>query len=239
MGFAFLPELGLSGTQVTAFEKYRELLLAGNAKGDLTAITAPEEVEIKHFFDSLLLEQSPVWGEAVNDPRSLRAVDVGAGAGFPGIPLKILHDRLRLDILEATGKRVAFLKELAEALDLQEVRAFHLRAEEAGQDPAFRERYDWAFSRGVASLPVLLEYCLPLLKTGGYMAAYKGPAGLKEEEDARKAAGILGGKLAHIVKASLPEKQGERCILIYRKTKPSPKQYPRKPGIPAKQPVID
>ena len=281
MSFRYLPGLGLTPRQIKAFEQYRDLLLAGNKQVNLTAITAPEDIEIKHFLDSLLLSRYPAWrscfreayrdrirtadreepeeslilenrqeesvdlesrqGQGVSvripDP-GIRAADVGSGAGFPGIPLQIvIESRMRLDLLEASGKRVSFLQALIEALALPHTSAFHLRAEDAGQDPGYRESYDWVLSRAVAALPVLLEYCLPLLKTGGYFVAYKGPAGLREAKSAAKAAGILGAELCDAIKAALPEEQGQRSILIYRKTAPTPEKYPRRPGLPAKLPL--
>jgi 16S rRNA (guanine527-N7)-methyltransferase len=238
VSFPFLSEMGLTQAQAEAFARYREQLLEWNARVNLTAITEPREIEVKHFLDSLLLRDSALWQESMDgSAQPLRVADVGGGAGFPGMPLKIAYERIALDTLEASRKKVAFLQTLAESLGLEETRAFHLRAEEAGQDAAFREGFDWALSRGLASVSVLLEYCLPLLKLGGYMAAYKGPAGRAEAEEAEKAAALCGGSLAEVVSAALPEGQGERCILIYRKVKATPKRYPRRPGIPAKQPL--
>ncbi|MCL2121107.1 MAG: 16S rRNA (guanine(527)-N(7))-methyltransferase RsmG [Clostridiales bacterium] len=245
MSFRYLPELGLTHRQINAFEQYRELLLAWNKRFNLTTITGPEEIEIKHFLDSLLLSRYPIWQacfneayrERIQDPV-IRAADVGSGAGFPGIPLQIvIESRMRLDLLEASGKRVLFLQALIEALALPHTRALPIRAEDAGQDPGYRESYDWVFSRAVATLPVLLEYCLPLLKTGGYFVAYKGPEGPQEAKNGAKAATILGAALCDIHMALLPEEQGRRSILIYRKTAPTPKKYPRRPGMPSKQPL--
>ena len=252
MEFTYLPGLGLSEEQLKTFHKYRDFLLEWNTKVNLTAITDPEEVEIKHFLDSLLLKQCRLWQAAEGqlfrgagnnagvqsaNVSSVRVADVGGGAGFPGIPLKIMDGSITLDTFEASEKRVVFLQALAEALAFEGVRAVHLRAEEAGRDPLYRESYDRVVSRGVAAMPVLLEYCLPLLKVGGYMAAYKGPAGPEEAVAGKKAAALLGGKLEETFNATLPEGQGERCILIYRKVKPTPKKYPRRPGVPAKQPI--
>ncbi len=231
MAFDYLPALGFSEKQLQDFSGYREMLLDWNKQVNLTAITEPGEVEIKHFLDSLLLRQSPLWTGAG------KAADVGSGAGFPGLPLKIADEGFALDMFEASGKRVKFLQELADRLELKDTRSFHLRAEEAGRHPDFRESYDWALSRAVAALPVLLEYCLPLLRVGGFMAAYKGPGGREEAEEAKKAAALLGGRLAEVYEASLPLDQGERSILIYEKVAATPKPYPRRPGIPAKQPL--
>ena len=237
MSFPHLEALGLTLTQLEKFTRYRRLLTAWNTKVNLTAITADDAVEIKHFFDSLLLARYAGWQASAGNDSAIRVADVGAGAGFPGIPLKIIYETIRLDLFDASNKRVMFLQALAAELGLADVNAFHARAEDAGRDPRFRERYDWVVSRGVAPAPVLLEYCLPLVKVGGYLAAYKGPAGSEEGEASQKAATVLGGRLADIVEASLPEGMGERQILIYRKVAPTPKAYPRRPGLPAGQPI--
>jgi len=238
MAFMHLQDMGLSGPQLEAFGRFQAMLQEGNARANLTAITEPAEVEIKHFVDSLLLRQSALWRDSFTDKRRTpKIADVGGGAGFPGIPLKICDDHMALDVLEASEKKVRFLRELADALELTGMRAMHIRAEEAGRDPAYRETYDWTLARGLAATPVLLEYCLPLLKNGGYLAAYKGPSGLAEARQGRQAAGLLGGKLVDVVTASLPEGMGERCILIYRKMAATPKKYPRPPGTPAKKPL--
>jgi 16S rRNA (guanine527-N7)-methyltransferase len=254
--FSYLPALGLSQGQLEAFSLYRDMLLDWNAGFNLTAITDPKEVEVKHFVDSLLLERCGLWRVAFADAGAgakvsaadvggrvagagakVRVADVGGGAGFPGVPLRMLREDIALDIMEATGKKVQFLQALAEALQLGNMRAIHIRAEEAGQNPDHRGTYDWALARGVAAMPALLEYCLPPLKVGGFMAAYKGPARPEEAEAAQKAAAVLGGGLAEICRASLPEGQGERTIIIYRKLTPTPRQYPRKPGTPTRQPL--
>ena len=135
-------------------------------------------------------------------------------------------------------KRAAFLQALVGALELSNVKIIHKRAEDAGQDAVYRQKYDWVVARGVAAMPVLLEYCIPLVKEGGYFAAYKGPAGIKDARDGAKAATLLGGQLVDTIKASLPENQGERYILIYQKVAPTPARYPRRPGVPAKQPLV-
>jgi len=194
--------------------------------------------EIKHFVDSLILDVYPLWRRGYGDGCRLKVVDVGSGAGFPGIPLRIVNESMRLYIIEATAKRVAFLRELVRELSLSETEVVCARAEQAGQDRAFRDVFDWALVRGVAAMPVLLEYCLPLLRTGGHMAAYKGPGGADEIERGRRAARVLGGKLVDVLEDVLPEDMGERRILIYEKISPTPSKYPRNPGIPSKQPLL-
>lgn len=241
MAFLYLQESGLNEEQLRAFERFREMLIHANQTMNLTAITEPVEVEIKHFLDSLLIQKCGLWKKSIvscnKKPGGLKVADVGAGAGFPGIPLRILYEEIRLDVFEATEKRVLFMRELAQDIGLDPLRIFHMRAEDAGRDPEFRAHYDWVLSRGVASMPALLEMCLPLVKTGGYFAAYKGPSGEKEAQEWKAAAAILGGMLVETVQCELPEKQGERRIIIYQKVAPTPKGYPRKAGIPTKQPL--
>ena len=239
MSFRYIADQGLSSAQLDAFARYRELLLAWNTRMNLTAITEPIEIEIKHFLDSLLLGRSPHWQASVSTNASvpLRVADVGAGAGFPGVPLYIAYPGMHLDSMESTGKKVTFLQALAEALALANVTAIHSRAEDAGRSPLYREGYDWALARGVAAMPALLEYCLPLVRVGGHLAAYKGPDWEAEVEAGKKAAQACGGRWVDTVEASLPEGMGGRSILIYEKTKPTPNKYPRQPGVPSKQPI--
>jgi len=237
----YLREYGVDEKGLAAFALYRELLLQWNSKTNLTSITEKREIEINHFIDSLLLEEYPGWAQGIaalaDNTGKLSVVDVGSGAGFPGIPLRMIHEQLSLTIIEASGKRVAFLNELITALKLSDTQALHSRAEDAGQSPAHRARYDWALSRGVADTAVLLEYCLPLLKVGGYMAVYKGPGGRAEADASAKAAAILGSKLEAVWETSLPEDMGKRCILIYRKQSETPSKYPRRSGVPSRQPL--
>ena len=255
--YPYLRAEGLDDARIEVFRRFNACLIEGNARANLTAITAPEEVEVKHFLDSLCLRASKHWREKEGAPHigsacfkseatgdgaephhgSARIADVGGGAGFPGVPLMIADGDFALDVLEASRKKVDFIHLLANELGLIGLGAIHIRAEDAGRSLLYRERYDWTLSRGVAATPVLLEYCLPLLKIGGYMAAYKGPAGPDEAKTAKKAAALLGGKLIDVVSATLPKEMGERHILIYRKERPTPAAYPRKAGVPAKKPV--
>ncbi|MCL1848998.1 MAG: 16S rRNA (guanine(527)-N(7))-methyltransferase RsmG [Clostridiales bacterium] len=238
MGFEYLHTYGFSTRQIEAFQQYYAFLIQWNRKMSLTTITEARQVEVKHFIDSLLLRQSTIWmGSLQEKGASLRVADVGAGAGFPGVPLKIAHPQIQLDLLEATAKKVGFLQALTEALGLDGVGAVQIRAEEAGQDIRFRQRYDWVLSRGVANLRVLLEFCLPLVRLGGYMAAYKGPAWAQEVREGEAAAALLGGKLIEAMDTSLPDGMGERCILIYKKDRDTPALYPRTTGVPARKPI--
>ena len=208
------------------FDRYTELLREWNEKVNLTAITAPAEIEIKHYLDSLLLLKANCWRPA------LRIADMGSGAGFPGLPLKLAEPSAAVDLFDSSGKRVSFLNLVIAELALPAASAYHLRAEEAGQKKEFRESYDLVVSRAVAALPLLLEYCLPLVKPGGYFAAYKGP-GFQEE-----LAGLLRGQLDQVLEEELPEGQGSRNILMFKKTASLSGKYPRRPGIPAKQPLV-
>ena len=229
-------EIGTPIQKAEIFEQYRAALLRENKTVNLTAITDPEEVEIKHFIDSLLLLRSAQWKQSAGGSKQmLRVADVGSGAGFPGVPLAIVCENVQLDCLEASRKRSVFILRLAKELKLHRMRAVHIRAEEAGRNPQYRESYEWVVSRAVAPMPVLLEYCLPLVKIGGCFAAYKGAAESGEEDDA--IAQRMGGRLADVLHATLPMGKGERQIRLFKKLAHTPAQYPRRPGIPAKTPL--
>jgi len=222
----FLQEAmpGLGPAQYAQFERYYELLIAWNARMNLTAITEPMDVAYKHFLDSL--------AAAEHIPEGAACVDVGTGAGFPGIPLAILRPDLSMTLLDSLGKRVKFLEAVAAELNLP-LNCVHIRAEEAGKNPAHRERYDIALSRAVAPLNVLLELTVPLLKVGGLAIAYKGPAVAEEPwESAGKALGCtLAIKTAPVIRGE------ERRLAIAKKTVPTPARYPRKPGEPGRKPL--
>lgn len=217
---------------LSQFDRYTELLREWNEKVNLTAITAPAEIEIKHYLDSLLLLKANCWRPA------LRIADMGSGAGFPGLPLKLAEPTAAVDLFDSSGKRVNFLNLVIAELALPAASAYHLRAEEAGQKKEFRESYDLVVSRAVAALPLLLEYCLPLVKPGGYFAAYKGPGFQEELAGAGKALSLLRGQLDQVLEEELPEGQGSRNILMFKKTGSLSGKYPRRPGIPAKQPLV-
>jgi 16S rRNA (guanine527-N7)-methyltransferase len=226
-------ELGipLQPHQLAQFARYYERLVEVNKTMNLTAITEEKDVYIKHFYDSLTL--APLLpAESI---QSL--IDVGTGAGFPGIPLKIAFPHIRLTMLDSLNKRVTFLRELAEDLGLEGVEAVHGRAEEAGRQPRFRESFDVATARAVARLNVLSEYCMPFVRVGGIFAAMKGADVLEEISEAQSAISRLGGGSIRDELLSLPEGKGDRHILLVQKNKPTPKKYPRRPGIPAKQPI--
>jgi 16S rRNA (guanine527-N7)-methyltransferase len=224
----------LTAEQQAAFQLYYEQLVEWNGKFNLTTITGYEEVQIRHFLDSLscLLAEEVRW---VLDQGDARVVDVGTGAGFPGIPLKLLYPQVQLTLLEATGKKVTFLQHLVQQLGLRDVTAIHARAEELGRDRGHRERYDLALVRAVAELAVAVEYALPLCRVGGWTVAQKGEAGAAEAQAARPAIALLGGGPDRVVPVDLPGLRGDRCLVVIQKLRPTPPAYPRRPGLPAKR----
>jgi len=218
---AIMAEYGFSLTkeQENAFEIYKDMLLSWNERMNLTAITEAGEVEVKHFLDSLLLLS------AVEIPPSASLIDVGTGAGFPGVPVKIMRPALSLTLLDSLNKRMSFLTALSQALG-QENRMIHGRAEEYGRRPELREEFDFATARAVAALPALCEYCLPFVRVGGVFAALKGPDMGHEAASSSKAIGILGGSLREIKEFSLPGGH-LRSIVLIEKISQTPAKYPR------------
>jgi len=223
----------ITNHQVEQFTKYMELLKDWNTKINLTAIEDDKEIIIKHFIDSLSILPY------VKDQK-LKLIDVGTGAGFPGIPLKIVNKNINVTLLDSLEKRVKFLNEVIEAINISganEVRAVHGRAEDMGINPIYREKYDIAVARAVANLPVLLEYCLPFVKTNGIFIAMKG-SNTEEFDNCSKALDILGGKIEKIEKMELPFTNIERNVVVVRKFRQTPTKYPRKAGKPVKEPLI-
>ncbi|MCL5045960.1 MAG: 16S rRNA (guanine(527)-N(7))-methyltransferase RsmG [Actinobacteria bacterium] len=217
--------------RVRQFQRYLELLLDWNQRVNLTAITDPAEVGIKHFLDSLscLTVLKPT-------PR-MRLIDVGTGAGFPGLPLKIVSPGVKLTLLDSLQKRLAFLEVVVRELGLDGVELVHLRAEEAGQKKEFREGFDAAVARAVARLDVLAELCLPLVKVGGAFLAMKGSGAAEEAETAREAIMELGGEAGEIRSSVLPFLGDRRGIVVIRKVRGTPPRFPRKPGTPGRKPL--
>lgn len=213
------------------FDLYLSELINWNTKINLTAIKEPDAIIIKHFYDSILGMAIPLW----NGKGKL--LDIGTGAGFPGIPLKILNPELDVVLVDSLHKRVKFLDNLIDKLKLNNITAIHGRAEEIGRDETHRESYEWVVSRAVARLPVLAEYCLPLVKKGGKFLAYKGPEGETECQMGEKSVKILGGAVEKIYSFHLPMECGERNIIVISKKARTPDQYPRKAGIPEKKPM--
>lgn len=221
----------LSEKQLQQFDRYFSLLVEWNQKINLTAITEHDEVYLKHFYDSLV----PLWW--VEIPEAAKVVDVGAGAGFPSIPIKIIRPDIQLTIIDSLNKRINFLNELVADLGLTGVEAVHARAEEAGQDQAYRGQYDLATARAVASLNILVELCLPFVKKGGHFIALKGQDAHNELIEAKRAISLLGGKFEEEFHETLPQEESYRAIIDIRKTLDTPNKYPRRPGKPNKQPL--
>ncbi|MEJ5241646.1 MAG: 16S rRNA (guanine(527)-N(7))-methyltransferase RsmG [Anaerolineales bacterium] len=221
----------LSSAQVKALSLYEQELLEWNQKFNLTAIREVEAVRVRHFLDSFSCVLA--WKNA----PPTRLVDVGTGAGFPGIPLKILYPHLQLTLIESVGKKAMFCQHIVRLLKLEKVEVIQARAEEVAHRPEHREQYDWAVARAVAELRVLAEYLLPFLKLGGTMLAPKGESGPAEAQKAEHAFRILGGKLRQIIPVTLPGITDERFLVLVDKIAATPSQYPRKPGTPAKKPL--
>ena len=224
--------LVLNDQQIAQFERYYQLLVEWNEKMNLTAITQREEVYLKHFYDCLMV----LWNMPLEE-YALQLCDVGAGAGFPSIPLKIAHPELQVTIVDSLQKRLTFIEHLAEELGLEGVSCVHGRAEDVGQDPAYRGQFDIVTARAVASLNVLAEYCLPLVKIGGQFLALKAQKSDQELEEARAAIRILGAKLIKVTEDQLPVEAADRRYILIQKTKETPNKYPRKAGKPAKNPI--
>ena len=219
----------LTAEAVEHFDIYSRLLLEWNSRVNLTAITEPSQVLEKHFLDSILLL-------ALHEiPHGAAVIDVGTGAGFPGVPLKIVRPDLRLTLLDSLGKRISFLGELSRELG-QDNEIVHARAEDAAHDPALREAFCMATSRAVAALPILCELCLPFVRPGGVFIALKGPQADAEIAAAGSAAEVLGGSAIEKISYTLPE-SGERTLCISRKVSHTPPKYPRKPKHIARTPL--
>ena len=225
--------LKLSAKQEQQFKTYFKELITVNEHVNLTRITEEDKVYLKHFYDSLtpLLLVPEVFTEGA------KVCDVGAGAGFPSLPIKILRPDLRLTIVDSLGKRLKFLQELLDKLEISGVELVHGRAEDVGQNPAYREQFDLVTARAVARMSVLSEYCLPLAKTGGKFVALKGPKAASELADAKKALDTLGGKVSFSQEFTLAGTEEERTIVVVDKVKKTPAKYPRQAGTPNRKPL--
>ncbi len=221
----------LSEKQQYQFQQYFNILVEWNEKMNLTAITDLEGVYLKHFYDSLTA------AFYYDFSKPLRICDVGAGAGFPSLPLKIVFPHLKVTIVDSLKKRITFLNHLAHELELDDVAFYHDRAENFGKNAKFRESYDLVMARAVARMSVLSELCLPLTVKGGHFMAMKGPHLQDEMEEANLALQTVGGEVQDIHTFELPEEGGERNIALVEKRRKTPKKYPRKAGTPNKTPI--
>lgn len=228
-----LNELGIQYTEnmISQFEGYRNGVIEWNEKVNLTAITDPQEFVVKHFIDSVLCVGFDEYKAAK------KVIDVGTGAGFPGVPLAILSQDKEFTLMDSLNKRLKIIDELSAGIGLANVQTVHARAEELARNKAHREKYDICVSRAVANLTTLSEYCLPFIKVGGYLLAYKGPDAEAELADAKKAISILGGQVEKMEKAQLDDFGLDHRIIFIKKVKNTPAKYPRKAGTPSKEPL--
>jgi 16S rRNA (guanine527-N7)-methyltransferase len=223
--------LRLNQSQLAAFERYESELMAWNKRFNLTAIDEPGKIRVKHFLDSLSCFL------AMRSTPMERIIDVGTGAGFPGLPLKIACPAIRLTLVDSVGKKVEFCQHIVDTLRLKDVEVIQERAETIGLNPDHRQGYDWALARAVAEMPVLVEYTLPLVKIGGRMLAMKGESGPAESQAAEHAMRVLGGHLLQLIPVTLPGVEDQRYLVVVEKTAATSDRFPRRIGIPAKRPL--
>lgn len=223
--------ISLNDVQKEQFDRYYELLIEWNKVMNLTGITDYDEVNLKHFTDSLTIVRS------ITLENISTLIDVGTGAGFPGIPIKIAFPHIKVVLLDSLNKRIKFLNEIAAQLELADVTALHGRAEDYAKKEEYREKFDLCVSRAVANLSTLSEYCLPFVKKGGYFVSYKSADSDEEILNSKKAFEILGGKLERTDKFTLPESDMGRALAVIEKVKDTPRKYPRKAGIPSREPL--
>ena len=221
----------LSHSQLEKFDLYKKLLLEWNEKMNLTAITDDEGIAIKHFADSISVLP-------LIENKNASLIDVGTGAGFPGIPLKIANDGFKVTLLDSLNKRINFLEEVKKELGIINLECIHSRAEDGGRNADLREKFDYCVSRAVARLSVLSEYCMPFVAVGGYFISLKGPDAAEELAEAQKAISVLGGKVEKVVEITISESDLKHCAVVIKKIKSTPKAYPRKAGTAAKKPII-
>ncbi len=234
-----------SEEQVAQFKQYYEILVEWNSFMNLTGITEYDEVLVKHFVDSVAVKKAIVdiskedesIGELLSFDNDMSVIDVGTGAGFPGLPLKIAFPGSKVYLLDSLNKRVKFLGEVIDKLGLKGITAAHGRAEDAARQGDLRENFTVGVSRAVANLATLSEYVLPFVKTGGYFIAYKSGEIDEELQGAKKAIQVLGGEVKHVYKFALPDTDIERSFVFIKKTGSTPKKYPRKSGLPGKEPI--
>ncbi len=221
----------ISADQQSAFEIYEQQLIDWNTRFNLTAIDNPKQIRVKHFLDSLSCTL------ALRNTPSDRVTDIGTGAGFPGLPLKIICPTINLTLVESVGKKAAFCQHITQTINLNKVGILQERAESVAANPNEREKSDWAIARAVATLPVLVEYLLPLVRVGGYALAMKGESGPAEAQSAEQAIHILGGQIHQLIPVTLPGVEDQRYLVVIEKTVATPDRFPRRVGIPAKRPL--
>ncbi len=221
----------LSDRQIDQFNDFYKMLIEKNKVMNLTAITEYDEVVLKHFIDSIVIYKR------ISDDNVKSIMDVGTGAGFPGIPLKILFPDIKLTLLDSLNKRILFLNEVINSLELDDIECIHGRAEDIGHLPEYREQYDLTVSRAVANLSSLSEYCIPFIRIGGKFISYKSGNIDDELNDARYAIELLGSEIEEVEKYTLPDSDVQRSLVVIRKEKKLNRKYPRKAGMPAKQPL--
>ncbi len=228
-----IVEFGIDANDqmINDLKTYREILVDWNQKMNLTGIEEEKEVFIKHFLDSI----SAVQNGYIKDGISL--IDVGTGAGFPGLPLKICLKDIKLTLLDSLNKRINFLQEVSNAVNLEDVEFIHGRAEDFGKNSEYREKYDVATARAVAGLPILMEFCVPFVKVGGYFVCLKGPNANLELEESKVAMEVLGVEFVEKIDIELPSEELKHNILVFKKVRNTPEKYPRKAGKPAKSPI--
>lgn len=229
--FAALAGLTLNSAQLEALEIYAQELVEWNKSYSLTAINDPEKVRVKHFLDSLSACL------AMRNTSVTRVIDVGTGAGFPGLPLKVLFPQIKLTLVESVAKKVEFCQHIVNELALNDVEIICERAEVVGSDDSFREKYDWAVARAVALMPILMEYLLPLVRVGGRVLAMKGESAHAEAHSAEGAMSMLGGHLQRLIPVTLPGVVDQRYLVVVDKVAATPEKYPRRVGVPAKRPL--
>ena len=245
--------ISLSSEHLQKFERYYQELMTWNERFNLTAITGREAVQLRHFLDSLTCLLAVPPGSTPSESRksgipdtvplqvsdaALRLADLGTGAGFPGIPLKLMLGEAELTLVESTRKKVEFLRHIVKVLELKDVEVVRARAEALGQEPEHRDRYDVVTARAVAHMAVLAEYCLPFCRIRGRMIAPKGAGAHQEVEEAVEAIEMLGGELVAIKPIALPGLDREQYLVVVEKTAPTPTDYPRRTGIPSKRPLL-
>lgn len=223
--------INLSEIQIEQFMKYKNILQEWNKKINLTAITEDDEIIKKHFIDSISVVKSRI----INDGVSI--IDVGTGAGFPGIPIKIIMPSVKVILLDSLNKRINFLNEVIRELGLNNIETIHGRAEEMARDEKYREKFDVAIARAVANLTVLSEYCIPYVKLGGHFISMKGPSADEEIQQSKNAIGTLGGKLKEIVETKILDEEINHKLIIVEKIKNTDEKYPRKAGQIEKKPL--